>query len=79
MDQPTPFEITTLPNGGLVGSNGLQRLQAEPGAKLFRRRAVKRPGTEAAENVEWVVGELDGVRAYFNGTDVVLTRADLYP
>lgn len=79
MHQPVPFEIAKLPNGGSVATNGEQRLQAEPGATVFRRRGIKRPGTEAAEAVEWVVGELDGVRAYFDGTDVILTREDLYP
>lgn len=80
MIQPSPFEIADLPLGGKVASNGAQRLQAtDDGSRVWRRRGIKRPGSEAAEAVEWVVGELDGVRVYFNGTDCILTRQDLYP
>ena len=80
MIQASPFEITDLPHGGKVASNGAQRLQViDEGSKVWRRRAIKRAGSEAAEAVEWAVAELDGVRVYFNGTDCILTRQDMYP
>lgn len=31
------------------------------------------------QRVEWAVAELDGVRAYCMGTDVILTKQDLSP
>lgn len=32
-----------------------------------------------AEHFEWAVAELDGVRAYCDGKNVIVTRQDLYP
>lgn len=34
---------------------------------------------EPPKNVEWAVAEVDGLRVYFDGCDVVVTRADLTP
>ena len=31
------------------------------------------------QNIEWAVAELDGVRVYTNGAEVVVTRRDLNP
>lgn len=33
--------------------------------------------SEKATNVEWVMGELNGVRVYYDGRDVIVTRLDL--
>lgn len=33
----------------------------------------------APSTVEWSVAELNGVRVYFDGADVVVTTRDLYP
>ena len=72
-----PFEITDNAQGGKTGTNGLQSLVAtEPECRVFRRRAVKLNGSG---NVEWIVAELDGVRAYFDGHTVTVTRQDIYP
>jgi hypothetical protein len=46
--------------------------------RVFRRRAVLVIG-DGPGNVEWIVAELNGVRVYFDGTDVVVTRRDIYP
>lgn len=78
---PAPFEIVTAV-GAVVASNGTATLQVKvaEGGRIFRRRAVKvnkNLGTQST--VEWAVAELDGVRAYFDGVNVVLTRADLMP
>lgn len=78
---PAPFEI--VPAGdAMVASNGTATVQIKvaEGGRLFRRRAVKinkSVGTQST--VEWAVAELDGVRAYFDGTNVVVTRRDLAP
>lgn len=74
-----PFEIVRQ-EGATVATNGAARLQLlDEGGVVFRRRAIKNVGTEGAVAVEWAVAELDGVRAYFNGTDVIVTRKDLQP
>lgn len=79
--QPAPFEIAEA-EGARVATNGQATMQihADEGGRIFRRRAQKlnvRNGETAA--VEWAVAELDGVRVYFDGTNVVVTRRDLTP
>ena len=49
------------------------------GSKMFKRRAIKDAGTERAHEVCYLVAELNGVRVYQNGTDVIVTTEDLYP
>lgn len=34
---------------------------------------------EPPKNVEWVVAEIDGLRVYFDGRDVLVSRADITP
>lgn len=34
---------------------------------------------EPPKNIEWAVAEVDGVRVYFDGTNVVVTRQDINP
>jgi hypothetical protein len=51
-----------------------------PGAVVARLMALA--GTVHAtepEQVEWAVAELDGVRVYVGGMDIVVTRQDLQP
>lgn len=78
---PAPFEITDA-GKSRVATNGHSTLQihAPEGGRVFRRRAVKlNRATGAQARIEWVVAELDGVRVYFDGTNVVVTRRDLMP
>lgn len=75
---PVPFEIAHV-EGAQVATNGTATLTLRGEGRVFRRRAIKAFGTEAARPVEWAVGELNGVRAYFDGTHVVLTTEDLMP
>jgi len=78
---PTPFEIVDA-GEARIASNGRATLQihAPEGGRVFRRRAIKlNQATGERGRVEWIVGELDGVRVYFDGTNVVLTRRDLMP
>lgn len=81
LNDPAPFEIVDA-GEARVASNGLATLQIQlaEGGRLFRRRAVKlNKATGAQARVEWVVAELDGVRVYFDGANVVVTRRDLNP
>lgn len=78
---PAPFEIVEA-GESRVASNGAATLQihAPEGGRVFRRRAVKlNRGTGQQARVEWAVAELDGVRVYFDGVNVVVTRRDLMP
>jgi hypothetical protein len=78
-----PFEIAAGEAGAArVASNGVATLtlqSASDTARLFRRRAVKGAGSDQAQAIEWIVAELDGVRVYFDGVHVVVTREDLNP
>lgn len=74
--QPAPFEITVMDSGARVMSNGAQELHSlDVDAKVFRRRAVK----NFSRMVEWAVCELGGVRVYFDGQKVIVTRRDMTP
>lgn len=74
--QPAPFEITDNDNGGKTADNGSHQLvMLDSDGRVFRRRAVK----NFTEMVEWAVCELNGVRVYFDGAKVVVTRRDIRP
>lgn len=74
--QPAPFEITDSDSGGKIASNGTQELRSlDSDARVFRRRAVK----NFTRMVEWAVCELGGVRVYFDGQKVIVTRRDMTP
>lgn len=46
--------------------------------KLFYRNFIKlKIGAGVSSQTRWVVGELNGVRAYYNGSDLILTTRDL--
>lgn len=47
--------------------------------RIFHRRAVKMFPDGRQEQVSWLVMELDGVRVYFDGVSLVMTKQDLYP
>ena len=50
------------------------------GGKAFFRRSIKLNAcTGEQRRTEWLVGELDGVRVYVCGRNVIVTREDLYP
>ncbi|WP_157266606.1 hypothetical protein [Azohydromonas aeria] len=81
MTNPTPFEIAAdAATGARAASNGAARLiLTEADGVMFRRRGVRNAGTEAQQGVELAVAEVNGVRVYFDGTTVIVSRADLYP
>jgi hypothetical protein len=47
--------------------------------RLFHRRAMKLFPDGHQEHVAWLVMELDGVRVYFDGVSLVMTKQDLNP
>lgn len=77
---PPPFEIVEK-DGMKIATDGHRQVVLMEGAegKMFKRRAVKRLGSPKPERVEWCVVELNGVRVYVDGENVVVTTRDLQP
>lgn len=72
-------EITRDANGHQIGSDGTVTVSLIGNGKMFKRRAIKGVGTGAAEEVSWLVAELNGVRVYQTGMNVIVTTEDLNP
>lgn len=73
-------EITRDEEGRQHGTDGTHvTTLLDPDGRMFKRRAVKGVGTEGAQEVCWLVVELNGVRVYQNGDHVVVTTQDIYP
>ncbi len=79
------FEITGADGAEQHGSNGRVTLTVFPdgASRLRKRNAIKNACTAQAHKVQWLYGELDGVRAYLHddgrNVHVILTKRDLYP
>lgn len=71
-------EITTDAEGNHVGTDGDITVLLV-GGRMFKRRAIKGVGTEDSQEVCWLVCELDGVRVYQSGRNVIVSRADINP
>ena len=82
---PNEFEIQGDQGGELHGSNGSVGVSVFCDGKtaMFKRNAIKGAGSPTARKVQWLVAELDDVRAYVQvegeRTSVVLTKQDLWP
>ena len=72
-------EIAVDEAGNLHGTDGKITVTMMGGGRMFKRRAVKGVGTEGAQEVCWLVCELDGVRVYQSGRNVIVSRADINP
>jgi len=72
-------EITRDGHGHQIGTDGNITVSLLGEGRMFKRRAIKGAGTEAAEEVCWLVTELDGVRVYQQGNHIVVTKEDLNP
>lgn len=72
-------EITTDENGFTHGTDGNITVSLMDEGRMFKRRAIKGVGTEQAEEVCWLVTELDGVRVYQQGNSVIVSRKDMNP
>ena len=84
--EPAPeFEIVGADGAEQHGSNGRVTLTVYPDgqSRLRKRNAIKNACTAQAHKVQWLYGELDGVRAYLHddgrAVHVILTKRDLYP
>ena len=74
-----PHEITTDDAGIKHGTDGVVTVTLLDGGRMFKRRAIKGVGTETTSEENWLVAELDGVRVYQQGMNVVVTKEDMYP
>lgn len=73
-------EITTDEAGHAHGTDGTHTLSLlDSAGRMFKRRAIKGVGTEAAREENWLVAELNGVRVYQRGAAVIVTTQDMYP
>jgi hypothetical protein len=75
----TIHEITTDEHGNQIGTDGNITVSLIGEGRMFKRRAVKGAGSENAQEVCWLVAEIDGVRLYQNGNQIILTRQDMNP
>lgn len=73
-------EIVTDEAGARHGTDGAVTVSLlDAGGTMFKRRAIKGVGSDQSHEVSWLVCELNGVRVYQNGQNVVVTTQDLYP
>ena len=82
----TEFTIQGADGAEQQASNGRVALTLHPdgaASRMRKRNAIKNAGTPRAHRVQWVYGELDGVRCYVKDdgalVHIVMTRQDLYP
>ena len=79
---PREFNIVKGDAGDWHASNSSIAMTVQ-GGRLFKRNAIKQAGSPGAFKVQWLVGELDGVRVYVKDTGeavhLIMTKADLYP
>lgn len=80
------FEIEGQDGEVQIGSNGHVAMSLYPdvkGSRMRKRNAIKHACTPSAHKVQWLYGELDGVRCYVRDDDgfvsIVLTKQDIYP
>ena len=79
------FEIEGRDGQVQTASNGRVGVTLYPDgpSRMRKRNAIKNACTARARKVQWLMAELDGVRAYVRddaeGVSVVLTKEDLYP
>jgi hypothetical protein len=76
---PVVHEITRDDLGNQIGTDGNITVSLIGEGRMFKRRAVKGAGSENAQEVCWLVAEIDGVRLYQNGNQIILTRQDMNP
>jgi len=72
-------EITIDKQGNQIGTDGNITVSLIGEGRMFKRRAVKGAGSGNAEEVCWLVAEMDGVRVYHQGSSVIVTKNDMNP
>jgi hypothetical protein len=76
---PAVHEITVDKYGSQIGTDGELTVSLIGEGRMFKRRAVKGVGSGSAEEVCWLVAEIDGVRLYQSGKNIILTKQDINP
>jgi hypothetical protein len=72
-----PFEIKEVEDH-IEGTNRHLTGKLLGDGKMFKRRAIRWKSGDA-EPVEWLVMEIDGVRTYIIGNDIIMTKDNLRP
>lgn len=79
------FEIHGEDGSMQAGTNERIELVVIPNetSRMRKRNAIKNALSPEAHKIQWLYGELDGVRCYVNDeggkVSIVLTTQDLYP
>lgn len=78
-NHPLNYKITVEEDGSRKAVSPLNSVVVLPDgdSRLFQRRAVRGVGGGSPVFDTCLVAELDGVRVYVRGNDVVVTRRDL--
>jgi hypothetical protein len=74
------YQISTDEAGAaLAQCPGLPSLAVMPDgpSRIFMRRGIKLLPNGEQQRINWVVGELRGVRVYFDGASLVMTTQDI--
>ncbi len=72
-------EITIDKHGNQIGTDGQITVSLIGEGRMFKRRAIKGVGSGNAEEVCWIVAEMDGVRVYQQGNSIIVTKNDMNP
>ena len=72
-------EVQVLSDDHRIGTDGTITVSMFGQGRMFKRRAIKRAGTQDASEECWLVAELGDVRVYQRGTQVIITRQDMNP
>lgn len=73
-------EIKNEECGIIHGTDGVTTVSLlDPGGRMFKRRAIKGIGSASPQPECWLVCELNGVRVYQQGTNVIVTTQDINP
>jgi hypothetical protein len=77
-NDPLEFELSES-DGVKSAVNPILSLAVMPDGetKIFKRRAIKNVGSRNPTYETMLVGELDGVRVYVKGNDIILTKQNL--
>lgn len=78
-DDPSEYTLNTLEDGTRTASNCLHDIIVAPDgeSKIFKRRAIRLNAAKGNRFDTALVCELNGVRIYIRGSQIVMTTQDL--
>lgn len=78
-NHPYNYQITGTEDGGKVASNALNSVVVLPDGpiKMFQRRAIRGVGSGEPVYDTCLVAELNGVRCYVKGNQIIMSTQDL--